>query len=196
MRRMTALITAIVAGLALSARAADTNKKANDDAVKMHKGEAKRHIWTSDVALEQAKLGMQGLYALANDDEGAWDKDHAQTLLDNVERSVRLAATHLQHLTTLPAKKDDNATTDLTRAQTSLARVQSALKDLETPVKSGMAPPVTKNDTGMSGMTKSSDKDAGIRGQLKGAWDSLDSAMSDFKKVAGDYKVTTRLPNP
>jgi hypothetical protein len=178
MKRIATLAAALVAGLALSAGAAD-------DAAKVHKGEAKRHIWTSDVALEQARIGMQGLWALADDNEGAWDVDHAKTLISGVAREVRLAATHLQHLTNLPADKNDHAITDLTRAQTSLARVQTQLKELERPVQAGMAAPTDKDD-----------KDHGLKGSVRDAWKSLDQAVSDFKKVADDYKVTTRLPTP
>src|SRR5215470_15282023 len=90
MRRISLIALALVAGLALAARADDPpasgkmddkttkmdDKTAADakDASQVHKGEAKRHIWTTDVAFEQAKIGLQGLYALADDNEGAFDK--------------------------------------------------------------------------------------------------------------------------
>src|SRR2546429_200784 len=100
---MRTLAIAAILAAAASANAADAPKS------NPQRAEARRHIWTSDVALEQAKIGMQGLYALAADDEGAWDTAHATALLDTVARGVKLAAAQLGHLTNLPAEKGRDA---------------------------------------------------------------------------------------
>src|SRR5262249_21350807 len=152
-----ALAMALAAGLSLGARADDmtTTRDVNKDAVKTdsHKAEAKRHIVTTDVALEQAKLGLQGLYALADDKDGAWDVDHAKTLLNDTEKQVKLAVTHLQHLTSLAADKKD-APTDLTRAQTKLASLQAELKNLESPIKAGLGETPMRGSGGDVGIDK------------------------------------------
>jgi hypothetical protein len=214
MKRICSVILALAAGFALSARAADEEKPQGTktteggDASTGHKGAARRHIWTSDVALEQARLALQGLYALADDDEGAWDKAHAQALLGNAQRSLGMAATHLQHLTSVPSK-DKDAQSNLTKAQTSIARVQSALKALEAPIRSGAGPRAmtgSGGDTGMESSHAGEEKAPGappetvhgstLRTDVKNASHALYDAIKDFKKVAGDYGVSTRLPVP
>ena len=201
MRRITASALVAIAGFAVSAGAVEPGKaaKVDNETAKAHRGEAKRHVWTSEVALEQAKLGVQGLYALATDEEGAWDKEHATALLENVKGDLRLAATHLAHLTNLPCGKGRDAMTDLTRAQTGIAKMQTAIMNLEGPIRGGMtgATSDTKPESSVDrGVAANHGGDHGMRTQIKEAWKTLDEAMGDFRKVATDYKVTTRLPVP
>ena len=184
---------ALIAGLSLAARADD-----RADSAKVQRPAAKRHLITSQVAIEQARLGLQGLYALVEEGDGAFDTEHGQLLLDAASRAVKTACAHLGHLTPLMAD-DKDGRIHLTRLQTELARVQASLKALEEPVRTTTAatPAGSGGDATASkpATAKANDAAAGsLKASLKEAWKELDEAFSDFKKVADDYKVSTRLP--
>ena len=127
--RTIAAAMLLAAGLASAAGASNPQK----DLARAHKGEAKRHIWTSDIALEQARIGLQGLYALVDDTE-AFDQTYASSIVRMVERDVDSAAAHLAKLTLVPAEKSD-ARTNLSKLQMDLAQVQAELKGLKRPVR-------------------------------------------------------------
>ena len=182
---------ALAAGLSLAARADE-----QADAARNHRPAAKRHLVTSEVSLEQARLGLQGLYALVEDGDGSYDVEHGKLLLDTASRAVKTACAHLAHLTNLtPDDKDGRM--HLTKVQTELARVQAALKALEDSVKT--TPPLAGSGGDAAGKVAITAKvDAatgGLKASLKEAWKELDEAFGDFKKVADDYKVSTRLPS-
>jgi len=181
---------ALAAGLSLAARADERT-----DAAKDHRPAAKRHLVTSQVSLEQARLGLQGLYALVEDGDGSYDVEHGKLLLDTASRAVTTACAHLGHLTNLtPDDKDGRM--HLTKVQTELARVQAALKALEDPVRT--TPLLAGSGGDAAGKVATTAKvdaaSGGLKASLKEAWKALDEAFGDFKKVADDYKVSTRLP--
>jgi hypothetical protein len=195
------LALALILTAAVAARA-DEQSPAGESA-KNQKGEAKRHLWTAEVALERARLGLQGLYALASDTEGAFDSSHGTSLLGGAQRDVKMAAAHLQHLTSVPAK-DPAAETQLTKVQTQLARLQTELRSLEAPVRgepSAQLPPGSGGDTGVGSAgappsKKPTSGQAALKAQVKDSYRSLETATGDFKKLASEYGVTTNLPTP
>jgi hypothetical protein len=164
------------------------------------KAEAKRHLIVSTVALEEARLGVQGLYALIDDDSGAFDVVHAATLIGMAERDLSTAAAHLQRLTTVPAK-DKDAPTNLTRALTGIARVQLLLKSIEASIKGGRPANGSGGDVATDPVKdlppkRADDPKEALKKRIRETWKALDEAMGDHHKVADDHGVSTRLPTP
>lgn len=142
-RTLGVVVGLALAGTALGAAAQGSSQqqqRQQQQQAQMHKGQAStqskwqatKHLAVIDVALNSAEENAEMLQKLASEPQ-AYDRDHGQVFLSNIETALSQAETHFGHLQPLAKTPEEKQTVDRLGMQIKQA------KQMVDPIKSNLA---------------------------------------------------------
>jgi hypothetical protein len=199
----------LLLALSLAAPAKETDVR--------QQGVVKAHVWAASAGIQGAQIALRGVTALTND-ATAFDASTARALLRDAKSDLAMARTHAQKLKSVGT---GNAPQNQQKLDGDLGATVTLLGKIDQTIAKGVSPKnnYTQADNTMLGgaasdrglppgkgddVTKKSNRGQrggteevkSLRDDLKAAWDKLDKAQDDLKKVAGDADTTIKLPEP
>jgi hypothetical protein len=189
-----------IAVLVLAASAAGAARAAVD------RGAAKRELWSTLVAVDEASVDLRGLQAITGDSQ-AYDVAAAGELRNRAAQDLRRAEQHLGRLWRLPGQEDgtlqkvastQDALRNLRDRVQRLGRANRTPVDARPDLRQGAggrpsaAPPPDESWMPTPGSAALQDMYTGLQSVQR----DLDAASADLRALGDIYQVAGELPHP